>query len=183
MTTGMAATRYARALFDVARGGQADLEAIGRELAAFHALVSGNAPLQRVATNPAIPAGRKRALVEALLADQQVTPTVSRLLLLLAERDRLVLLPELVAAYRSRLMDHQQVVRAELTTALALGEDKLEGLKQGLAQATGREVSLQVRVDPELVGGAVARVGSTVYDGSVVAQLERLKRRLTQAEG
>ena len=79
-------------------------------------------------------------------------------------------------------MDHQQVVRAEVTTAVALPPDRVAALQQGLAAATGRQVQLEVRVDPSIVGGAVARIGSTVYDGSVTTQLEKLKQRLIEAE-
>jgi F-type H+-transporting ATPase subunit delta len=182
MTHRAAANRYARALFDVAIAERTDLEAIGREVSDFSAFVSGNEALQRVLSNPAIPAARKRGVVEQLLARSPLSPVVSRLLLLLADRDRLVLLPDLAEAYRSRLMDHQRVVRAEVTTALPLPDDRVAALQRGLAQATGRHVELDVRVDPALVGGAVARIGSTVYDGSVTTQLDKMKQRLVNAE-
>jgi F-type H+-transporting ATPase subunit delta len=182
MTSRTAARRYARAVFDVAMAERADVDAIAAELSSFVALVSGNEALQRVLNNPAIPAPRKRGVVEQLLAKAPVTPVLSRVLLLLADRDRLVLLPELDAAYRSRLMDHHQVVRARITTAMPLPEDRVAALRQGLAQATGRQVELAVQVDPSIVGGAVARVGSTVYDGSVTTQLEKMKERLVSAE-
>jgi F-type H+-transporting ATPase subunit delta len=100
---------------------------------------------------------------------------------MLAERDRLVLLPELVEAYRSRLMDHQNVVRAELVTAETLSEDRMAALRGGLARATGREVQLTARVDPGILGGAVARIDSTVYDGSITRQLEKMREALTSA--
>ena len=177
-----AAKRYARAIFDVALAEGTDLEQVADQLAGFAALVRGHEGLQRVLVNPAIPAARKRGLVQELLTRGAVLPVVSRLLLLLAERDRLVLVPDLAEAYRSRLMDHQQVVRAEVTTAAPIGEERTAALRQGLANATGRQVLLDVRVDPALVGGAVARIGSTVYDGSVTTQLEKMKQQLVEAE-
>jgi F-type H+-transporting ATPase subunit delta len=177
-----AAKRYARAIFDVALAEGTDLELVADQLAGFAALVRGHEGLQRVLVNPAIPAVRKRGLGEALLARGAVLPVVSRLLLLLAERDRLVLVPDLAEAYRARLMDHQQVVRAEVTTAAPIGDDRTAALRQGLANATGRQVLLDVRVDPALVGGAVARIGSTVYDGSVTTQLQKMKQQLVEAE-
>jgi F-type H+-transporting ATPase subunit delta len=182
MSPRAAAKRYARALFDVALAERADLDQIGRELSEFAALVSGNASLQRVLAHPAIPASRKRAVIEQLLPLARMTPVTSRLMLLLAERDRLVLLPDLADAYASRLMDHQQVVRAEVTTASALPPDRAAALQQGLASVTGRRVLLDTRIDPSIVGGAVARVGSTVYDGSVTTQLEKIRQRLTEAD-
>ena len=180
MTGRAAAARYARALFDVALKERADLQGIGTELSAFAGLLTDNAALARVLANPAIPTGRKRAVVEQLLARSPLSPLVSRLLLLLAERDRLMLVSDMADAYRSRLMDHAQVVRAEVTTAMPLPPDRLAALQQGLARATGRQVEIDARVDPGIIGGAVARIGSTVYDGSVTTQLEKLKQQLSK---
>jgi F-type H+-transporting ATPase subunit delta len=182
MTSRAAAKRYARALFDIARAERLDFEQIGAELSGTAALVSGNDALQRALANPAIPPARKRGVIEQLLALSPVSPVLSRLLLMLADRDRLVLLPDLADAYRTRLMEHQQVVRAEVTTAIAVPPDRVAALQQGLAHTTGREVQLDVRVDPSIVGGAVARIGSTVYDGSVTTQLEKLRQQLATAD-
>lgn len=182
MTLRSSASRYARALFDVALAEGHDLERIGEELSGVAALVAGNDQLQRVLENPAIPASRKRGVMERLLALSPVNAVVSRLLLLLADRDRLVLLPALSEAYRSRLMDYRNVVRAEVTTAVPLPPDRVAALQEGLARLTGKEVQLGVSVDPSIVGGAVARIGSTVYDGSVTTQLEKLRQQLVLAE-
>jgi len=182
MTNRAAARRYARALFDVSVK-EADVQAVERELAAFAALVGQHEDLQRAFYNPAVPVPRKRALMTELLSRiGAVSPVLSRLLVLLAERDRLVLLPDLVAAYRDKALDHRRVVRAEVTTAVALSADRVERLRSSLAAATGRDVLLEPRVDPALIGGVVARVGSIVVDGSVARQLERMKERLAEAE-
>jgi F-type H+-transporting ATPase subunit delta len=182
MTSRAAAARYARALFDVAKSERIDLDMVGRELGDVVALIAGNEALQRALANPAIPVARKRAVIDQLLQRSPLNPVVSRLLLLLAERDRLILLPDLVRAYQTRVMEHQQVVRAEVTTATPLPPDRVAALQQGLAGATGRDVRLNVHVDPEIIGGAVARIGSTVYDGSVVTQLEKMRQQLVEAE-
>ncbi len=181
MTSRAAATRYARALFDVARK-EGDIQQAGRDIEGFARLVAENEPLSRAFANPAIPAQRKRAVVEQLFAAAGPTsPIVQKLVLMLAERDRLVLLPELATAYEARLMENAQVVHAQLTTAVALPQDRIAALQQGLARATGREVQLAASVDPSIIGGAVARIGSTVYDGSVTTQLQKVKERLTAA--
>jgi F-type H+-transporting ATPase subunit delta len=104
------------------------------------------------------------------------------LFLLLAERDRLALLPGIRDAFEARLMDYQHVVRAQVTTAAALPADQVAAIREGLKRATGRDVQLEARVDPEIIGGAVARIGSTVYDGSVTRQLERLRASLTEGQ-
>lgn len=181
MTSRAAAKRYARALFDVARAEGADVERVGRELADFAQVVSSHDVLQRALTNPAVPAPRKRAAVEQLLARAGLLVPVTKLFVLLAERDRLVLLPELVDAYRERLMDHLQIVRAEVVTAAPLAADRVAALETGLARATGQQVQLDTRVDESLVGGAVARLGGTVYDGSITRQLEKMREALTSA--
>lgn len=180
MTSHGAAVRYARALFETTLAERRDVAAAYAELKQFAALVSGNASLARALTNPAIPVQRKRSVVDALLARAgTLQPAVAKLLQLLADRDRLAILDDVSRAYENRLMDHQKVVRAELVTALALSADRVQAITSGLKAATGRDVQLDARVDPAIVGGAVARIGSTVYDGSIARQLERLKDTLT----
>src|SRR5687767_14416900 len=145
MTSRAAGTRYARALFDVALK-EADVERAGRDLESFARLVTGHEVLNRVLSNPAIPAARKRAVVEHLLARAAgISPVVVKLLGLLADRDRLVLLPEITAAYRTRLMEHAKVIRAEVVTAIPLPPERVTALQRGLASATGRDVQLEAR--------------------------------------
>ena len=181
MTSRTAATRYAKALLEVAsteapKGG---IEQVAEELDAFTALIRQNPALDRVLTNPAVPAPRKRAAVAELTQMAGVSPMVSKLLALLAERDRLVLLNDLAAIYRELLMDRQNVVRAEVTTATPLAADKIQAIEKGLAAVTGKRVSMITRVDKDIVGGVVARVGSTVYDASIATQLKKIRERLT----
>ncbi len=183
MTPRVAAARYARALFDVVLKEGLDVERVERELTAFAGIVDGHDTLRRALSNPAIPPSRKRAVVEQLFAQQPVVPAVARLLTMLAERDRLPLLVDLTQAFRERVMEHHQVVRAEVTTAIALPPDRVVALQQGIARATGRQVQLETRVDPAIIGGVVTRVGSTVYDGSVTTQLQKLKAQLVESEG
>jgi F-type H+-transporting ATPase subunit delta len=179
VTNKTAAIRYARGLLDVAVAEGGDLEQIEQQLAAFVGLFEQHPTLEKVLLNPAVPIPRKRAAVSELTALAKTAPVLTKLLGLLAERDRLVLLPELLAAFRERLLDHRHVVRAEVTTAVPLGDDRTEALKRRLAQVTGRTVTLETRLDPSIIGGVVARIGSTVYDGSVTTQLQKMKQRLT----
>jgi len=183
VTSRAAGTRYARALFDVVlKEDEAGLEQAGGDLASFADMVAGHEMLSRVLSNPGVPAQRKRAVIEHLLAvSGSVSPVVAKLLLLLAGRDRLVLLPDISAAYRNRLMEHARVVRAEVVTAIALPGDRIASIQEGIARATGRrsqDVQLENRVDPSIIGGAVTRIGSTVYDGSVSRQLEKMREAL-----
>ncbi len=181
MTNKTAAIRYARALLDVAVKEQADLELVENELSQFADLFTQYPLLERVLLNPAVPVPRKRAAVSDLLALVAFTPIVSKLLALLADRDRLVLVRDLLAAYRDRLLDHRHVVRAEVTTASPLDAQRAQAIQKGLARLTGRTVMLATKVDPSIIGGLVARIGSTVYDGSVTRQLEKMKERLVES--
>jgi F-type H+-transporting ATPase subunit delta len=182
MTSRAAAARYARALFDVVLK-EGDPVRVETELGVFASGVAGHENLGRALAHPAIPAARKRAILDALIERSgPLTPALARTLRLLADRDRLVLLSDVAEAYRERLLQHQQIVRAEVTTAVPVPPDRLAAIERGLATATGRHVTVTARVDSTLIGGAVARIGSTVYDGSVARQLERLRERLAQGQ-
>ncbi len=179
MPSRASASRYARALFDVALN-ESDPVQAERDLSAFASLLTSSPELQSVLTNPGVPVAGKRAVTEALTTRLEVSSPVRKLLALLAERDRLALVPDLIAVYRERLMEHQQIVRAEVTTAAPLSAERAAQLEQRLAQVTGRRVDVTTSVDPTIIGGIIARIGSTVYDGSVATQLSKIRQRLTQ---
>jgi F-type H+-transporting ATPase subunit delta len=181
MTNRTAATRYARALLDVAIKEKGDLQSIESQLAEFVDLFKRHPTLEKVMLNPAVPVPRKRAAIAELIQRAKLTPVLAKLIALVADRDRLVLLPDLLAAYRERLLDHLQVIRADVTTASALPADRAEAVERSLARKTGRAVTVATRVDPTIIGGVVARIGSTVYDGSVTRQLQRMKERLVES--
>jgi F-type H+-transporting ATPase subunit delta len=177
MSTRASAARYARALFDVAST-ESSPEQAERELTAFADLVRAHDELARALMNPAVPAAAKRGVVEQLVDRQQPSSPVRKILLLLAERGRLELLPDLVQVFHERVMEHQNVVSAEVTTAAELSADRLAELQRRLSAATGRTVNVTTKVDPALIGGMVTRIGGTVYDGSLATQIETLRLRL-----
>jgi F-type H+-transporting ATPase subunit delta len=90
-----------------------------------------------------------------------------------------VLVPDLLEAYRNRLLDHRNVIRAEITTTAPLAADRVAAIEASLARASGRTVTLSAKVDPAIIGGVVTRIGSTIYDGSVTRQLQRMKEKLS----
>jgi F-type H+-transporting ATPase subunit delta len=180
VTSRTAAVRYARALFDVALKEQGNLSEIEAQLASFAELFTQHPTLAKVLLNPAVPAPRKRSAVVELTRNAAFSPVLEKLLILLGERDRLVLLPDLVAAYRERLAEHQKIVRASVTTSTPLAAERIEEIRRSLAHVTGRAVTLTTQVDPALIGGLVARVGGTVYDASVITQLEKMRQRLAE---
>ena len=181
MTSKAAAIRYARALFDIALKEHGDLEQIESQLAAFVDVFTAHPTLAKVLLNPAVPVPRKQAVVVELTTRLQIAPVLTKLLALLAGRDRLVVLPDLLAAFADRLLDHRHVVRAEVTTATPLPAERAQEIERRLAGVTGKTVTVTSRVDPAIIGGVVARIGSTVYDASVTRQLEKMKERLVES--
>jgi len=173
------AARYARALLDVAIK-EADPVRVGEELASFATLVGAHAVLRDTLKNPGVPAAAKRRVVEELSGRLSLASPLAKLLLMLADRDRLSLLPDLNDVYQERLRDHQQVIQAEVTTAAPLDAANADAIRKRLQGATGRQVSMTTKVDPALIGGLVARIGGTVYDGSVSARLAKMRERLLQ---
>lgn len=179
MTSRTAAARYARALLDVATKESVDLEAIARELDEFNAFLKEQTALQRLMLNPAVPAPRKRTTMEEITKLSGFTPVVSKLLILLAERDRLALLADLSAIYHDLLAERQNVVRAEVMSAEPLSRDRIDAIERKLAAVTGRRISMKTSVDKDIIGGVVARVGGTIYDASIATQLKKIRERLT----
>jgi len=179
MSSRASAARYARALMDVAIK-EADPVRVGEQLASFATLVSEHAALADTLKNPGIPAAAKRKIVEELAGRLSLASPLSKLLLMLADRDRLTILPDLNDVYQEQLRDHQRILQAEVTTATALDAAPAEALRKRLQDLTGRQVLLTAKVDPALIGGLVARIGGTVYDGSVSTRLAKVRERLLQ---
>lgn len=173
-----AASRYARALLDVAAK-ESDINRVARELQQFAALVSGNEEL-RQALSPRVPTHARAGLVRALTEKLQLAPPLAKTLVLMAGRGRLDLLDDLAAVYQENLLAHENIVPATVTSAVPLSEEEKAALAAGLSKATGARVQIDVDVDPGLIGGLVARVGSTVYDGSIRTQLQKMKQQLVE---
>jgi F-type H+-transporting ATPase subunit delta len=178
MTDDATIARHARALIEVAdAAGHADV--VADELDAVAAAVS--APdAARVLLNRVAPIPVKVGAVEAIGARAGLTATTAKLLVILAEHDGLEQLPALAVSFRLRLLERRGIVPAEVTTATPLPSDRVAALGRRLAEVTGKQVQLSARVDPSIIGGVVARVGSTVYDGSITTQLARMRQKLVE---
>jgi F-type H+-transporting ATPase subunit delta len=179
MTSRTAAARYARAALDVATKESADLDRVARELDEFIAFFTQQPALEALMLNPAVPAPRKRAAMEQITRISGLTPIVSKLLVLLADRDRLALLKDISATYHDFLADRQNIVRAQVTSAEPLSAERLRSIEDRLATVTGKRVAMTATVDKDIIGGVVARVGSVVYDASIATQLKKIRERLT----
>ncbi len=174
------ATRYARALVDLAmRPGEAAApETVIGELALFEEVLRASPALRNVLLSPAVSAPQKRSLVSRLVRRLGLCDLVRRFLLVLTDRRRMGLLGEIREAAEQTLDERLGVVRVDVTSARELTPAQREALEQGLARLTGRQPRARYSVEPEMIGGAVARIGSIIYDGSVRGRLETLKRRL-----
>lgn len=181
MTLQSLARRYAVALFDVVmKNGSIDAAYAG--LSGFAALVASSPELSRVLASPAVPSPKKRALAETLAAQLGVSPEVMRLLGVMGDRDRLSLTGAVAAAFETRVMQQRQILQAEVTTAVPLTAAASAALAVALGRATGGTVKIDARIDPSILGGVVARVGSMVFDGSVTRQLEIMKTQLINSQ-
>lgn len=177
MSMRTSATRYAKALLDVTTS-DADATKIELDLAAFADLLRSNGELRQVLLSPSVPASAKRNVASAVAERIGMAPTGVRLLQLLADRDRLGMTDELLAVFRERLLERRKVVRAELRSAVALAPEAVKAIEARLGAVTGKNVAVDAVVDPSLIGGVLAKVGSTVYDGTVKSQLEKLRKQL-----
>ena len=180
MSLRTSANRYAKALFDVALAEKNDLVQVDRDLEAVVAMMHESPDLARAAARAGVTDAARVSLLEAVAGQMGLTAPVKKLLVLLAESRKLNLVPDLAASYRERLLNHQNIVRAEVTSAAPLSAEKIRALEDSLSKVTGKKVDLSVSVDPGLLGGVVARIGSTVYDGSVKTQLERMRQQLVE---
>lgn len=170
------ARRYARALLDVARAAGEAL-AVRDELRALVPAVTGHDALWRALVHPGVSAEVKGRVLAAVAETAGASPVVRRLVALLAARDRVALLPEVAEAYADAANAAQGVVSAEAVSASPLTGDEHRALEAAL----GGAVELRTRVDPDLLGGLLVRVGGTTYDGSVRARLAALGRRLAES--
>ncbi len=177
MSSRTSATRYAKALLDVTAT-DADAGQVERDLNRFVDLLDGSSELRNTLLSPSVPASGKRGIVTAVSERLGMAPAGVRLLQLLADRDRLGMMHELLAVFRERLLDRRKVVRAELRSAVALAPDAVKAIETELGAVTGMNVLVDTVVDPGLIGGVLAVVGGTVYDGSVSSQLQRLRKQL-----
>ena len=179
MSEAQVATVYARALFAAASAAGV-VEAVRRELDGFTDAVAASAPLHDVLFDPQIDAAAKRRVVAELTREGQ--RLVTSALLLLLDRGRFGIVAELRAAYDGLAARDADLIDMEVTSAVELTADARNKIAARIAETTGRKVKLIERVDPDILGGLVLRVGDVIVDGSVQARIRQLRRRLATAE-
>jgi F-type H+-transporting ATPase subunit delta len=177
MIIGSIARRYAKALFGLAvESGQ--VEGWANSLVALQQVVDGSPDLQDVLANPVYSKEQRRAIVEKLATALSLAAEPRSLLFLLGDRNRLSYLSAIVTTFRDLADQHLGRLRAKVTSAVALDDGAAQAIADKLSQATKAMVLLDRAIDPAILGGVVAQVGSLVYDGSVRTQLEDLRQQL-----
>jgi F-type H+-transporting ATPase subunit delta len=177
MTGTTIANRYARALADVIVE-RNETNEVAKELNDFERMMFGHPHLRDVFASPVIATERKRAVLNELLARAALRQTTANFLRLLLDNARLHNLDQMLNALSRELDARMNIVSAEVTTAREIGQQEKAALENQLKTATGKEVRLQFRTDPAIIGGVVTRIGSLVYDGSIKNQLAQMKREL-----
>ena len=173
------ARRYAQALFELGKD-KDQLQELGEALQQAKSLFEQSDELRTVLVNPGIRLDERRAVIGAV-ADKMEWPKLFRnFVLLLLEKDRLQFIDAIAVAFSTRWDAHLGRARARVTSAVELGDADLQALKERLDKLTGKEVIMTTDVDEELIGGVVARVGSTIYDGSVRTHLQRMREAILQ---
>lgn len=174
-----AASRYAHALLDVVLESKVPPADVAAQIAAIEALVASSDDLRHVLETPSVPGSRKRAVMAKLAEPMGLAPLVRNFIFVIIDHRRLAYLSQIREAFEEFADEQMGFVRANITSAQKLDEGQSRALEAELEKLTGKRVRPQYNVDPTLVGGAMARIGSTVYDGSVHGQLQTMRRNLT----
>jgi F-type H+-transporting ATPase subunit delta len=169
------ARRYAEAVFELAlESNQVDSWRTDLETLASY---FGNKRLQFILREPKVPAERKDQIVRDLLAEK-LHPEALNLAFLLVERDLVDHAPAIYAEFDKRYNDYRGQAIAQVTTAIPLDEDLRNQVRGELEQITGKHIILQERVDPGILGGAIARIGDTLIDGSLKWRFALLRNQI-----
>lgn len=171
------ARRYATALADVAIERKEE-RAVQQELDQWAVMLEANPQLKEVFANPTVPYDQKRKVLEELISRSRVRETTASFLRVLLKNQRLSQLREVAARFGQVLDERGGVVAAKVTTARPIPEELRNSLHQTLTAVTGQTVRLSFTTDEAIIGGLVARIGSTIFDGSVQNHLDRLAARL-----
>jgi F-type H+-transporting ATPase subunit delta len=183
LTGNVVARRYAKALFAVAqKGGGSDLDAFGKDLAGLADVLASAPEAMGFFRNPTFTATEKKTVLGDILGKLSVKPTVKNFCDLLADKERLAVLPAIAEVYKKMLDEAQGVISGSLVTAVDLSDERKNQIKAELAKKAGKELTLDFAVDKDILGGVVLKVGDKVLDASLRAQLHILKEQIKRGE-
>ena len=169
---------YARAFVDVVLEKRLDATKILQELHALGALLAEHRDLRRIWENPAIPAQQKRNLLDAIVAHEGISRPVRNFLAVLMDHRRVQLFERIIDAFEQELNQRLGFAEAEVTSARELNDAEKRALEAQVEKLTGKKVRARYSRDRSILGGAIIKVGSTIYDGSVLGQLHKIREQL-----
>lgn len=175
------ALRYAHAFAAVVASQKLDAGAAQQQLGDFRATFEGSRELREVLSDPAIARDQKLRVLDAIAGKIGMVPQVRNFIAVIMDHDRLADLGEILDEYHAVADEEAGLSEAEIVSAHVLNEEDRSALEAQVAKLAGGRIRATYSEDASLLGGAVVRIGSTVYDGSIRAQLERLKQRLVSA--
>ena len=173
------ASTYARAFADVVLGARLDANRALGGLRRIAGLLAESTELRRVWENPAVPADQKRRLLDAIVRREGIEKPVRNLVAVLIDHRRVQFLARIMEQLEKELDARMGFAEAQISSARELSEAEKRALETQIEKATGKKVRARFGIDASLLGGAVVRVGSTIYDGSVKGQLERIKQAIS----
>jgi F-type H+-transporting ATPase subunit delta len=173
------ASTYARAFADVVLSAHLDADRSIAELRAIASLLGESSDLRRVWENPAIPADQKRRVLDVIAERDGLTKQIRNLVAALIDHRRVHFLEPIIAQLEKELDARLGFAEAQITSARELGDTEKREFEAQVGKLTGKKVRARYGQDASLLGGAVVRLGSTIYDGSVKGQLERLKEAIS----
>ena len=178
--SGMAG-RYATALFELARDNKA-VDAVKKDLDQFDALANGSVDLNRLVRSPVFGADEQLKALSAILAKAGITGLAANFLRVITTNRRLFAVRDMIRAYRALVARHKGEVTAQVTVAEKLNDKNLDALKSALKSVTGgKDIDLEVEVDPAIIGGMIVKVGSRMVDSSLRTKLNSIKFAMKEA--
>ena len=172
--------RYATALFELARD-EKSIDAVKADLDKFEALLTESADLNRLVRSPVFSAGVQQKALSAVLDQAGLTGTSAKFLKVLTANRRLFAVGEVSRAFRALVAKFKGEATADITVAEQLNEKNLDALKAALKSVTGKDVALNVKVDPSIIGGLVVKLGSRMVDSSLRTKLNSIKHAMKEA--
>lgn len=170
---------YARAFADVVVERKLDADKALAELHALGGLLASSGDLRRVWENPGIPADQKRKVLDAIVAREGISRLVRNFVAVLIDHRRVPFFDAIVAQFQQEMNQRLGFADAQITSARELSEAEKRELETQVASLTGKKVRARYSRDQAILGGAIVQVGSTIYDGSVRGQLERIKEAIS----
>lgn len=165
--------RYATALFELAREGKA-IDKIEASLATVSKALAESDDFRQLTTSPLVSRGGATRAIEAVAAKLKLDSTTANFLGVLAQNRRLSQLPKVIRAFRQLAANHRGETNAEVTSAHPLSTAQVDALRQQLRTRVGRDVNVELAVDPSLLGGLVVKIGSQMIDSSIKTRLNSL---------